>query len=276
MKEKVEKEEEKKPTNDFSFPTELSVPDQDMHSCVLYGLSKCGKTSILSQLKGCLIIDTEEGSDKISGLIKKVPSNLGPVSKVRWLSDFADELIKAGKPYDYVAIDTFSEVNDWSEWSGTYRYMNSVMGKSFNRELDTLGKPIKGGPMLLSTDDSYESVHAIPEGYGYRFSREDMMRMFEKYLRVAKKCVFFVCHVEDKYMGTKEITDAIIPKQLALTGKLRNILPRKVDATGYVYNEEGEIKVNFTGSEERVGGNRCEHLRGYNGKFDWSKIFINK
>ena len=276
MKEKVEKEEEKKSINDFSFPTELSTPDQDMHSCILYGLPKCGKTTILSQLEGCLIIDTEEGSDKVSGLIKKVPSNLGPVSKMQWLDKFADELIKAGKPYDYVALDTMSEVNDWAEWSGTYRYCNSIMGKSFNRELDPLGKPIKGGPILPPTDDNYESVHNLAEGYGYRWSREDTMRMFEKYLRVAKKCVFYVCHVEDKYIAAKEAIDTVVPKQLALTGKLRNILPRKVDAIGYISNDEGIIKVNFTGNEERVGGNRCEHLRGYNGILDWGKIFLSK
>lgn len=273
---KEEAKEEVKSKDDFSFPMELSTPDQNLHSCILYGLPKCGKTTILSQLKGCLIIDTEEGSDKISGLIKKVPSNLGPVSKMQWLDRFADELIKAGKPYDYVALDTFSEINDWAEWSGTYRYCNSIMGKSFNRELDAFGKPIKGGPLLPPNDDNYESVHNLAEGYGYRWSREDTMRMFEKYLRVAKKCVFYVCHVEDKYIAAKETVDAVIPKQLALTGKLRNILPRKVDAIGYIYNEDGIIKVNFTGNEERVGGNRCKHLQGYNDVLDWDKIFLNK
>src|SRR5688572_30346501 len=122
--------------DDFSLPTELSTPDNEMKSCILYGLPKCGKTTILTTLPGCLIIDTEDGSDKVKGLIKKVPMDRGPVGRMQWLEKFADELIKAGKPYDYVAIDTFSEVNDWSEWSGTYRYMNSVMGRSFNRELD--------------------------------------------------------------------------------------------------------------------------------------------
>jgi hypothetical protein len=268
----MSKEETK--TEDFSLPTELSTPTVNMQSCILYGLPKCGKTTALSQLKDCLIIDTENGSDKIKGLIKKVPMDRGPVGRMKWLDNFADELLKAGKPYDYVALDSFSEINDWSEWSGTYRYMLSNVGCSFNRELDSMGKPIKRGPVLHPTDDNYESVHNLAEGYGYRWSREDTLKMFDKYSRVAKKCVFYVCHVEDKYMGQKESIDMIIPKQLALTGKLRNILPRKVDAIGYIYNEEGVIKINFTGNEERVGGNRCEHLRGYNDVLDWSKIFI--
>lgn len=256
---------------DFELPKEKSTPTTNMESCILFGLPKCGKTTLLSKLPNCLIIDTEEGTNKISALVKKVPSDKGPVGRMKWLEDFADYLIAQGKPYDYVAIDTFSEVNDMAEWSGTYRYMHSIQGRSFNR-VDN----IKGGEMLKPSDNSYESVHTLGEGYGYRWSREDTMRVFEKYMRVAKKCIFFVCHVEDKYVGQKENTDVIIPKQLALTGKLRLILPRKVDAVGYVYNEDGVIKINFTGNEERVGGNRCPHLQGYNDVADWSKIFIEE
>lgn len=267
-----------KTENDFSFPLEKTIPNTEMNSCILYGLPKCGKTTILSKLENCLIIDTENGSDKISGLIKKVPQDRGPVGKMEWLDKFADELIKANKPYDYVAIDTLTEVNEWAEWSGTYRYQNSILGSSFNRELDAMGKPIKGGTILKPTDDNYQSVHTLPEGYGYRWSREDTLRMFEKYMKVAKKCVFFICHVEDKYVGGGDnrikLKEEVAPKQISLTGKIKDILPRKVDAVGYVYNEDGIIKVNFTGSEERVGGNRCPHLQGYNDVLDWNKIFL--
>lgn len=266
--------ETKKADNDFELPDSLSTPEVNMQSCILFGLPKCGKTTLLSKLPNCLIIDTENGTNKISALVKKVPEDRGPVGKMKWLDEFADFLIAKGKPYDYVAIDTFSEVNDMAEWSGTYRYMNSVQGQKFNREKDSDGEPIKKGPMLKPTDPDYESVHTIGEGFGYRWSREDTLRVFEKYMKVAKKCVFFVCHVEDKFMAIKENTDVLIPKQLALTGKLRNILPRKVDAIGYVYNDDGVIKVNFTGSEERVGGSRAAHLQGYNDVADWNKIFI--
>jgi|GEM_PF-1979606 len=271
-------ESKKEEFNEFSFPTEKSIPDTEMKSCVLYGLPKCGKTTVLTTLPNCLIIDTENGSDKVSGLIKKVPNDKGPVGKMQWLDRFADELIKADKPYDYVAIDTFTEINEWAEWSGTYKYMSTTLGKSFNREKDVLGNPIKGGTMLKPSDNDYQSVHTLADGYGYRWSREETMKLFEKYMKVAKKCVFFVCHVEDKFVGGGDtrikLKEEVAPKQISLTGKIKDIIPRKVDAIGYVYNEDGKIKVNFTGSEERVGGNRCPHLRGYNDVLDWSKIFL--
>ncbi len=267
--------ETEKKENPFELPTQKTKPTVNMETCILYGLPKCGKTTLLSKLENCLIIDTENGSNKIQGLIKKLPENMGPVGRMKWLEDFADYLIAQGKPYDYVAIDTFSEVNDMAEWSGTYRYMNSSQGQKFNREKDQYGDPIKKGPMLKPSDPDYESVHTIGEGFGYRWSREDTLRVFDKFSKVAKKCVFFVCHVEDKFLAQKE-AGQVVPRQLALTGKLRDILPRKVDAIGYVYNDEGVIKINFTGNEERVGGNRCPHLQGYNDVADWTKIFIEE
>ena len=257
----------------FELPLELSTPSVNMESCILYGLPKCGKTTLLSRLPNCLIIDTENGTNKIAAIVKKAPEK-GPVSRVKWLEDFADYLIAKGKPYDYVAIDTLSEVDDWTEWSGTYKYMHSIQGKSFNRVNDE-----KDGVMLKPDDKDYQSVHDIPQGYGYKWSRKDMLRIVEKYMKVAKKCVFFVCHVMEKFSGDGDsrigrVKEEVAPKQLALTGKVKDILPRKVDAIGYVYNDEGVIKINFTGSEERVGGNRCQHLQGYNDVADWSKIFI--
>ena len=254
--------------NNFSLPTEMSIPEINPSSLILFGLPKCGKTTLLSKLPNCLIIDTENGTNKIKALVKKVPDDRGPVGRMKWLEEFADYLIAQGRPYDYIAIDTFSEVNEWAEWSGTYRYMNTTQGQNFNR--DDAGNP------LSPKSEDYQSVHTLGQGFGYRWSREDTLRIFEKYKRAAKKCVFYVCHVEDKYLATKENTEVVAPKQLSLTGKVRDILPRKVDGIGYVYNDEGVIKINFTGNEERVGGNRCPHLQGYNNVADWSRIFIEE
>lgn len=260
--------------SEIILPTVPHEPEINASSMILFGKEKCGKTTAISQLENCLTIDTEKGTKKLKTLSIEVPEDLGPVGKMQWLEKLADKLIAEGKPYDYVAVDTFTEVNEWAEWSGTYRYMNSVQGKSFNRVKDSKGNPIKGGEFLDPTSDDYESVHTIGEGFGYRWSREDTLRVFNKFLNTAKKCVIFVCHVEDKYIAQKDATDVVAPKQLALTGKVRDILPRKVDAIGYVYNDKGTIKVNFAGTEEKTGGSRAKHLQGYNGPLDWKKIFI--
>ena len=83
-----------------------------------------------------------------------------------------------------------------------------------------------------------------------------------------------MCHIEDKFLALADAKELVVPTQLALTGKLREMLPRKVDVIGYVYNEKGEIKVNFTSSEQKTGGTRAKHLIGYNGELDWTKVFI--
>lgn len=258
---------------EFRLPQVPREAEKNINSCILFGKEKCGKTTALSLLENCLIIDTEKGSHKVSALSIDVPEDLGPVGKMNWLRRLADKLSKE-KPYDYIAIDTFSEIDQWAEWSGTFKYMNSPQGKSFNRVKDKFGNPIKGGDFLDPLDPDYLSVHTLPEGYGYRWSREEVMDIFHRFQNAARKCVIYVCHIEDKYISIKETTDQVAPKQLALTGKIRDILPRKVDAIGYVYNEKGTIKVNFTGGEEKLGGTRARHLQGYNGPLDWTKIFI--
>lgn len=262
--------------DDLKFPTELSVAEVNASTMILFGKEKCGKTTALSQLENCLIIDTEKGSKKLACYAILAPEDKGPVGKMQWLKKVGEKLIEDGKKYDYVAIDTLTEVNEWAEWSGTFKYMNSTQGRSFNRVKDAKGFPVKGGQFLDPSDPDYESVHTLPEGYGYRWSRDEMLKIFHLYEQVARKCVIFVCHVEDKYIGTKDNVDLVIPKQLALTGKLREMLPRKVDAIGYIYNDKGKPMVNFTGTEEKVGGTRAKHLIGYNGPLDWSKIFINE
>lgn len=255
------------------YPDKPHEPKVNMESCIIFGREKCGKSTFLSQLENALFIDTEYGTNLLKVKALQPPTNLGPVGKMKWLKDLGQQLIDDGKPFDYVIVDTLSEVNEWSEWSGTYKYMHSVQGKSFNREKDEKGLIIKD-KMLTPDHIDYQSVHSIPEGYGYRWSRDEMMDVFNLYLKVAKKCVIFVCHVEDKFITQKEQTDIVILKQLALTGKIREIFPRKVDATGYLYHDKGTLKINFSSSEERTGGTRAKHLINYNDVADWSKIFI--
>jgi len=249
-------------------------------SMTLYGKSKVGKTTALSALQNCLIIDTENGSAFINGIVMQVPETLGPVGRFKWLKELAAEIKAQGRPYDYVAIDTFSQLDIDSEWVGTWNYMNSVAGKNFNRVCDADGKVIKDPitqktTMLKPTDQEYESVLTLGQGYGYRYSRDAIMDIFNTLKDLGKICTIFVCHVADKMIAEKNGEQVMI-KDLALTGKVRDMIPRLCDAIGNVWNENGKMMVSFVGNSDKIGGMRATHLLGYTGELDWSKVFIKE
>ena len=236
-------------------------------SMVVYGLPKAGKTTALSQLPNCLIIDTEKGTGFIEGAyVMNMPQDMGPVSKFRWLKEVAAQINEEGHPYDYVCIDTLTELDVLAEWVGTFNYMNSSQGKKFNRDDKT-------GEVFKPTDPNYESVLTLGQGYGYRYSREAILDIFETLKGLGKVCTIFVCHVTDK-MISKNGSEEVMVKDLALVGKVKDIIPRNVDAVANIYNEDGDIMISFAGSESKVGGVRAKHLIGYSGKLNWDKIFI--
>lgn len=259
------------------LPTEIRPPIADVPtSLCIYGKPKVGKTTILSELPNNLLIDTEGGSKFVSGLIMTPPENLGPVSIRIWLKDVAKKIVDAGKPYDYVSIDTLSQLDILSEWWGTWDYMHSVQGKKFNKKKDSQGNVLYGEdkkPILLPpSDPEYESVLTLGEGYGYRYTRNAFIEMFDILKNLGKVCTIFVCHVTDKMIAEKN-GEQIMTKDLALTGKLQSWVPRIVDAIGNVWNEDGQMMISFKGQEEKMGGIRGKHLPGYVGKLDWNFIF---
>ena len=78
---------------------------------VIYGPPKIGKTTALSQLDNCLIIDLEEGSDMVEALKIKV-TNLGELAEV------GKKIMQNKKPYKYVAVDTVTKLEEWCEIEG--------------------------------------------------------------------------------------------------------------------------------------------------------------
>jgi hypothetical protein len=258
--------EEKKPPG-IVLPTEVTPASRiNAKNLLLFGLPKSGKTTSLTGLKNCLVVDTEEGSDFVALTKIAPPKHFGPVAKMKWLKDLAATIRKAGCPYDYVVIDTLTQIDEWAEWSGTKKYMDSIAGKKFNRAED-------GVTLLKPNDPNYESVHNLPNGYGYRWSRQEMIDIYETYQGIGKICTIFICHVMDKIVVSKLGNTEVKAMDISLTGKVRDIITRRADGIGYVYNSDGVINVSFKGNEDKIGGIRGEHMRGYNGPLDWGLIF---
>jgi len=246
---------------------------------LIYGKEKSGKTTACSQLPNHLLIDVEDGAEFVTANVMLPPSAYGPVSRFKWLKELAKTIREAGYPYDYVIIDTISQLDIDAEAVGTFSYMHSVAGKNFNRVTDDQGQIVidpntKKSIMLPPSDPNYQSVLSLPNGFGYQYSRTAILDIFEALKNLGKICTIFVCHVADKMIAEKNKEQVMI-KDLALVGKTRDILPRLVDGTANVWNEDGTFMISFKGNDQQLGGVRATHLTGFSGPLNWGKIFIS-
>jgi hypothetical protein len=72
---------------------------------VIYSKPKAGKTSALALLDNCLLLDFEKGSDYVDAMKLKIDSLQG-------LKEVGAEIVKAGKPYKYIAVDTVTALEE--------------------------------------------------------------------------------------------------------------------------------------------------------------------
>ena len=101
----------------------------DPKRLLLFGPPKIGKTTIVSALEDCLIVDMEEGSDYVEAAVIKVRS-LGEFGQlIKALKD--DKASEGKKPYKYIAIDTLTALEDLACKLAVEDYKKSPMGANY-------------------------------------------------------------------------------------------------------------------------------------------------
>ena len=263
---------------------------------------KIGKTTKLSELPNNLIINLEKnGADFLKGLdiidaskiltasvediksillddvktkVLDIADIVEPNERHKALNRILNALIKLGKPYDYVSLDTITQADIDAEWAGTELYMDSLQGKSFNR-VNTVGIPSTQWPRLKYGDPNYQSVIEIGQN-GWRWSRAIMVDLLNLSRQAAKKCTIYVCHIKDKMLSKGDKGEVFI-KDIALTGAVADIYSRNVDAIATVWkdDDDNQLIISFKGNEERTGGNRGD-IGSYEGPFDWNQLFVKE
>ena len=201
----------------MELPTKvIKASRKSPKNMIIYGAPKIGKTTSLSALEGCLIIDLEDGSDMVNAL--KVKAN-----SLAELAKIGKAIISEGKPYKYIAIDTITQLEVWCEEDAKDLYRLTPMGKNFDK------------------DNKGLSVLTLPNGAGYLYLRRAFMKWFNRLSQLAPH-VIFVGHLKDKYLtkNGKEVK----ANDLSLSGKLREIACANSDAIGYVYR--GDKTTKFT------------------------------
>jgi hypothetical protein len=277
----------------FTIKPKRVIPDTLLYSAK----PKIGKTTQLGKLKNNLIISMEKnGADFLEGidvidcsgiltasveditnlLTKDVKTKVldiaeihNPADRIKALNRILNALIKLGKPYDYVSIDTITQADMDAEWAGTELYMDSLQGKAFNRQ-QLPGQPSTKWPRLSYGDAEYQSVIEIGQN-GWRWSRTVMVDLLNLSRGAAKVCTIYVSHIKDKMLSKGDKGEVFI-KDIALTGAVADIYARNVSAIGSVYKDEDQLLISFKGNEDKTGGNRGK-IGSYEGVFDWDKIF---
>lgn len=212
---------------------------------ILYSSPKTGKTTVLSQLDNCLIIDLEQGSDFVEALKIKI-------NNLKELYELGEEIKKQSKPYKYVAIDTVTMLENWMEEEAKKLYQQTPMGANY-----------KGNSILT-----------LPNGSGYLYLRLAFTKWYD-YLSTLADRVIFTAHLKEKFINDKK-GEEVSAKDIDLTGKIKNIICANADAIGYMYRtKDNDLRVSFVTNDLVTCGSRCEHLKGQDFEFNWKNIYID-
>ena len=210
--------------------TKVPALVQDPKNLILYGVPKIGKTTILSHLQDCLIIDIESGSDYIDALKVKI-------NTLTELRELCVEINKAGKPYKFIAIDTVTSLEEFAKPVALANYKKTPAGANYE------------GDILMA-----------PMGSGYAYVREAVEKIIAMVASVTTN-VILVGHVKDKSIVSSSGAEVGNMKDFDLTGKLGRILAAKSDAIGFIYrDEDSNLCINFETNGEATAGARPEHL----------------
>ena len=210
--------------------TKVPALVQDPKNLILYGVPKIGKTTILSHLQDCLIVDIESGSDYIDALKVKI-------NTLAELRELCVEINKAGKPYKFIAIDTVTSLEEFAKPVALANYKKTPAGANYE------------GDILMA-----------PMGSGYAYVREAVEKIIAMVASVTTN-VILVGHVKDKSIVSSSGAEVGNMKDFDLTGKLGRILAAKSDAIGFIYrDEDSNLCINFETNGEATAGARPEHL----------------
>lgn len=225
---------------------------------VLYGVPKVGKTEVLSQLPGCLILDAEQGSEMYDAMRVSVNSTTDIYEVYKAIAAAGAARIKEGKtgidqfPYKYLAMDTLDKIEEFAEQSATVKFKASAIGKSFT------GK----------------SVLELPNGGGYYHLRNELNQIVNDISAICPRLIL-ITHIKEKLLN-KGGEDVRV-NDISLTGKMGGIICAKADAIGYLYRTQGnpDLMVSFETFDNTVMGARVKHLAGKKFKFDWNQIYVD-
>lgn len=245
---------------EIKLPTsKVPAAHKSPKNLIIFSKPKVGKTSILSQLDNCLILDLENGSDYVDAI--KIKAN-----SITEIKEIGKAIKEAGNPYNIIAVDTITALEEMCIPYAEELYTRSPMGKNW----PTDGKP------------KYGSILNLPNGAGYPWLREAFTKVID-YIKTWAPRTILVGHVKDTLL--EKNGSEFNSLDLDLTGKLKRIASSNSDAIGYLFRKGNKNIISFKTTDEISCGARPDHLRNQEVEIselkddvvvaDWTKIYID-
>ncbi len=248
---------------------ELTLPDDitevkstNPRDLVIISIPKMGKGTILGDFttkNNALVLDLEKGGYEFIPA-RKLSTYTGQDTG-RWESyqnyiSYRKLLLENKNKYDYLIIDGLTDLDDLSELGGTVAYMNSIIGKKFNRR-----DSVPDGEKIPYGDPNWKSVLTLADGAGYQHTRKWFLDQIEAFRQISPYRIY-AAHVSDKYIKDNG-KDEVIGSEIALTGKLKTIFASKVTALAKLTADGKERYLNFDVlNDSIIAGSRAPHLKG--------------
>jgi len=203
---------------------------------LLYGPPKVGKTTMLSKLNKCLILDTEKGARMIAGSIVEVDTRKSLIDVLK--------KAKEGHEFDYIAIDTIDRVVQWAEDA-------------------------------VCEENQVQALADLPFGKGWGLARDKVMNTIRHFSNIcdhliiighrktAKAIVEGQATIEPESLDiTGRLKNMIMADCDAIGYVFRD--------------EEEALKVSFKANDAIEAGSRSPHLRGAVVDFEWKNIYKDR
>ena len=201
---------------------------------LLYGAPKVGKTTALSQLDDCLIIDTEGGANMIEGYVEAINSRKELIELLKQAQE--------GHEYKYVAIDTIDKIATWAE-------------------------------QAVCEEESVSAVQDLAFGKGFGLVREKVLNTVG-ILKQIFPHVIIIGHrkwaravVDSKAIVEPESLDLTGKLKNMLMADCDAI------GYVYRDEDKGNLMVSFKANESLEAGSRSPHLKGKELELKWNLIY---
>jgi len=247
--------------------TKSTVTVVNPTTLVLFGGTKQGKTTMVANLEGNLVIDLEGGTRYYECLAIDVPKISEEKELTQWevLKSIVLDLKKyktenKGKnKYPYITLDTAGVLEDIIMPYAIALYKVEPRNKNYQGN----------------------NLRTVPNGAGWAYIREaffNVIAMFQLYC----DSLIIVAHTKSKTINKNGQELDVL--DIDVSGKMSQMLAAKAEAIALVYRKDNQTIFSFKGEQLIVSGARPKHLKeqefvmcesdkDLNMTFHWDKIF---